>query len=27
LLFALAYMLLCWAIGWLLDKRGIYVRV
>ncbi|HUP11260.1 MAG TPA: hypothetical protein VM187_03595, partial [Niastella sp.] len=27
LLFALAYMLLCWFIGWLLDRRGVYVRV
>lgn len=27
LLFALAYMLLCWAVGYWLDKRKIYVRV
>lgn len=27
LLFALAYMLLCWCVGWWLDKRKIYVRV
>ncbi len=27
LLFALSYMLVCWLIGLVLDKRGIYVRV
>ena len=27
LLFALSFMLLCWSVGWLLDRRGIYVRV
>ena len=27
LLFALVFMLLCWSVGWLLDRRGIYVRV
>lgn len=27
LLFALSYMLLCWSVGWVLNKRGIYVRV
>ena len=27
LLFALCYMLLCWSVGWWLDKRKIYVRV
>jgi predicted acyltransferase len=27
LLFALAYMLLCWSVGYWLDKRKIYVRV
>jgi predicted acyltransferase len=27
LLFALTYMLLCWFIGWILDRRHIYVRV
>ena len=27
LLFALSYMLFCWFIGWILDRRGIYVRV
>ncbi|MEZ0538900.1 acyltransferase family protein [Fibrella arboris] len=27
LLFALAFMLLCWSVGWLLDRRRIYVRV
>jgi predicted acyltransferase len=27
LLFALAFMLFCWSIGYLLDKRRIYIRV
>jgi predicted acyltransferase len=27
LLFAISFMLLCWAVGWWLDKRKIYVRV
>ena len=27
LLFALAFMLTCWLVGWWLDKRKIYVRV
>lgn len=27
LLFALSYMLLCWVIGWWLDKRHIYIKV
>ncbi|WP_160713319.1 acyltransferase family protein [Chitinophaga solisilvae] len=27
LLFSLAYMLLCWSIGFILDKKRIYVRV
>lgn len=27
LLFALAFMLLCWSVGWALDRRKIYVRV
>ncbi|WP_423148646.1 acyltransferase family protein [Rubrolithibacter danxiaensis] len=27
LLFALFYMLLCWSIGWILDRKKIYVRV
>lgn len=26
-LFALAFMLTCWLVGWVLDKRRIYVRV
>ena len=26
-LFAIAYMLLCWSVGYWLDKRKIYVRV
>jgi predicted acyltransferase len=26
-LFALSFMLFCWLIGWILDKRKIYVRV
>lgn len=25
--FAVTYMLLCWSVGWLLDKRKIYIRV
>ena len=27
LLFALAFMLICWLVGWCLDKRKIYIRV
>jgi predicted acyltransferase len=27
LLFALSFLLLCWAVGWWLDKKKIYVRV
>ena len=27
LLFAVCYMLLCWSIGWWLNKRKIYIRV
>ena len=27
LLFALTFMLLCWSVGWALDRRKIYVRV
>lgn len=27
LLFALCYMLFCWCIGWILNKRKIYVKV
>ena len=27
LLFALTFMLFCWSVGWLLDRRKIYVRV
>jgi predicted acyltransferase len=26
-LFAVCYMLLCWSIGWWLNKRKIYIRV
>lgn len=26
-LFSVAYMLLCWSLGWFLDKRKIYIRV
>jgi len=26
-LFAICYMLLCWSIGWWLNKRKIYIRV
>lgn len=27
LLFSLSFMLLCWIVGWILDKKRIYVRV
>lgn len=27
LLFALSFMMICWSVGWLLDRRKIYVRV
>jgi predicted acyltransferase len=27
LAFAVSFMLLCWSVGWVLDKRKIYVRV
>lgn len=27
LLFALTYMLLCWSVGWWLNKRKIYIKV
>jgi len=27
LLFALTFMLVCWSVGYLLDKRKVYVRV
>lgn len=27
LLFAISYMLICWFVGWLLDKNKIYIRV
>jgi predicted acyltransferase len=27
LLFAITYMLLCWSVGWWLDRKKIYVRV
>ncbi len=27
LLFALSFMLLCWSVGWALDRRKIYIRV
>jgi predicted acyltransferase len=27
LLFALTYMLFCWSVGWVLNKRRIYVKV
>jgi len=26
-LFAIAYMLLCWSVGWWLNKRRIYIKV
>lgn len=27
LLFALIFMLLCWSVGWWLDKKKVYIRV
>ncbi len=27
LLFAVCYMLLCWSVGYILDKRKVYVRI
>jgi predicted acyltransferase len=27
LLFAISYMLICWCVGWALDKNKIYIRV
>lgn len=27
LLFAVAFMLACWTVGWLLDRRRIYIKV
>jgi predicted acyltransferase len=27
LLFAISFMLLCWLVGYVLDKRKIYIRV
>ncbi|NVM76579.1 putative acyltransferase [Duganella sp. SG902] len=27
LLFAVAFMLMCWTVGWIMDRRGIYVKV
>jgi len=27
LLFALSYMMLCWSVGWMLNKKRIYVKV
>jgi predicted acyltransferase len=27
LLFAISYMLICWSVGWVLDKKKIYIRV
>jgi predicted acyltransferase len=27
LLFAICYMLICWMVGWILDRKKIYVRV
>lgn len=27
LLFAISFMLVCWGVGWFLDRRKIYVRV
>ena len=27
LLFAISYMLICWSVGWVLDKNKVYIRV
>jgi predicted acyltransferase len=27
LLFAISFMMICWGVGWLLDRKRIYVRV
>jgi predicted acyltransferase len=27
LLFAITYMLLCWSVGYILDKNKVYIRV
>jgi predicted acyltransferase len=27
LLYALAYLLCCWAVAWWLDRRRIYIRL
>ncbi|MDN5285641.1 MAG: hypothetical protein JWR38_1915 [Mucilaginibacter sp.] len=27
LLFAISYMLICWCVGWALDKNKVYIRV
>ena len=27
LMFAIIFMLICWSIGYILDKRKIYIRV
>jgi predicted acyltransferase len=27
LFFALSFMMLCWSVGWWLDKRKVYIRV
>jgi len=27
LLFALSFMMLCWLVGWWMDKKGIYIKV
>ncbi len=27
LVMALAFMLACWAVGWRMDRRGLYVRL
>jgi predicted acyltransferase len=27
LLFALTYMMVCWTVGYILDKKKIYIRV
>jgi len=27
LIFATGFMLLCWSVGYVLDKKGIYIKV
>jgi predicted acyltransferase len=27
LVFAVCYMLLCWSVGWWLDKKKVYIKI